>query len=434
MFNTSCELNSFLEIPVNNISVLCNLDVAFAFRCSEIMNEFRGLSYDYSFEEIQKILKKKYDADIAKRFFKKLDLYRNFLFKKTAVSDFPNDKCFTILTLNVIHSCNMRCKYCFEEIEFRRDTQVMSRKIAFKSIDIFFNQLNGEVGHIIFTGGEPILNFPLIKEIINYIKNSKYKMTYMIKTNGTLIDENIMDFLIDNNFQVQISLDGCKEANDMNRVYTSRKGTYEDVIDVIDRFIKKGYMDKLSIHGTVTHKTIKYLNESLRIMHKKYKGLSFEVKEVMDSSNSNFLLTDEDRKEYLRCQLEKQLLTDFDEKELLKSKYICGIGKWHISVDTNGDLYPCYRLSGKREFKMGNVNDGKFVKSDNQKLNEIYNLYKSPRCRKCYTLSACTTGCYADKILVDNEQLCRFSYKKSIEDCLMDYFSDINKVALIPKI
>lgn len=88
----------------------------------------------------------------------------------------------------------MRCKYCFEEIEFRKDTEIMNEEIAIKAIDIFYNQLNGKVGHIIFTGGEPILNFPLIKKIVNYVKQSNYKMTYMIKTNGTLIDEDIMFF------------------------------------------------------------------------------------------------------------------------------------------------------------------------------------------------------------------------------------------------
>ena len=62
-------------------------------------------------------------------------------------------------------------------------------------------------------------------------------MTYMIKTNGTLIDEDIMFFLMDNDFDVQISLDGCREANDMNRVYMNQEGSYEDVIKVINKFL-----------------------------------------------------------------------------------------------------------------------------------------------------------------------------------------------------
>lgn len=125
---------------------------------------------------------------------------------------------------------------------------------------------------------------------------------------------------------------------------------------------------------------------------------------------------------------------DFTQGDFLKNRYVCGIGMWHISVDTNGELYPCYRLSGKKEFKMGNVSDGKFVKSKNHKLNEIYNLYKNPNCQKCYSINSCTTGCYADKLLMDEKQLCELSYRNYIEEYLTEYFSDINKVALLPQI
>ena len=266
MLNKLYELNPFFEISVNNITVLCNLDNAFAFRCSDIMNEFKTLYPEHCIDEIENILVKKYAGTVVKRFLKKLELYHSVLFRENLKSPFFYEKYFTTLTLNVIHTCNMRCKYCFEEIEFRKDTEIMNEEIAIKAIDIFYNQLNGKVGHIIFTGGEPILNFPLIKKIVNYVKQSNYKMTYMIKTNGTLIDEDIMFFLMDNDFDVQISLDGCREANDMNRVYMNQEGSYEDVIKVINKFVENGYKDKLSIHGTVTHQTIQYLRDSLKMI------------------------------------------------------------------------------------------------------------------------------------------------------------------------
>ena len=77
---------------------------------------------------------------------------------------------------------------------------------------------------------------------------------------------------MDNDFDVQISLDGCREANDMNRVYMNQEGSYEDVIKVINKFVENGYKDKLSIHGTVTHQTIQYLRDSLKMMRTEYKG------------------------------------------------------------------------------------------------------------------------------------------------------------------
>ena len=430
MSNELNELNPFFETSVNNIRVLCNLDNAFSFRSSEIMDEFRLLTNDCGIEEIEEKLMKKFDRVIVQRFMKKINLYRAFLFTDKAAIKQNNSECFTVLTLNVIHSCNMRCKYCFEEIEFRKDTEIMSEEIAFKAIDTFITQLNGEAGHIIFTGGEPILNFSLIKKIVNHVKLSNYKMTYMIKTNGTLISEDIMMFLINNEFDIQVSLDGCQEANDRNRVYANQMGTYRDVVAVLDRFMEKGYKNKLSIHGTVTHQTIKYLRDSLGLIHKRYRGVSFEVKVVMDNNSSGYSLTDEDMKEYLRCHLEEREPSVFEDEGYLKTKYICGIGLWHITVDTNGDLYPCYRLIGINEFKMGNVICDRFSKSSHQKLNEIYNLHEKPGCQKCYAINSCTNGCYADKLLTDNNRLCSsYGNKKSIEWLLTDYFSDLNRVA-----
>ena len=92
--------------------------------------------------EIENILVKKYAGTVVKRFLKKLELYHSVLFRENLKSPFFYEKYFTTLTLNVIHTCNMRGKYCFEEIEFRKDTEIMNEEIAIKAIDIFYNQLN----------------------------------------------------------------------------------------------------------------------------------------------------------------------------------------------------------------------------------------------------------------------------------------------------
>lgn len=102
MLNKLYELNPFFEISVNNITVLCNLDNAFAFRCSDIMNEFKTLYPEHCIDEIENILVKKYAGTVVKRFLKKLELYHSVLFRENLKSPFFYEKYFTTLTLNVL--------------------------------------------------------------------------------------------------------------------------------------------------------------------------------------------------------------------------------------------------------------------------------------------------------------------------------------------
>ena len=112
MLNKLYELNPFFEISVNNITVLCNLDNAFAFRCSDIMNEFKTLYPEHCIDEIENILVKKYAGTVVKRFLKKLELYHSVLFRENLKSPFFYEKYFTTLTLNV-----SSCAYSIDAIQ-----------------------------------------------------------------------------------------------------------------------------------------------------------------------------------------------------------------------------------------------------------------------------------------------------------------------------
>lgn len=88
---------------------------------------------------------------------------------------------------------------------------------------------------ICFYGGEPFLNFPLIKEVVEYVKQIDNETIFYITTNGTLLNSEIIDFLTENNILITFSLDGFKENHDRNRVYENGRPTFDTIINNINK-------------------------------------------------------------------------------------------------------------------------------------------------------------------------------------------------------
>ncbi len=148
------------------------------------------------------------------------------------------------LILNVTQNCNLRCKYCIFSGKYEgyreHTSQKMSIDIAKKSIDTFIRHVQdwqskslSKSPIISFYGGEALLEFNLIKEIISYIKSLDFNPMLCITTNGVLLDTDKIKFLVDNNVVVSISLDGPKELHDKNRVMNNNEGTYDIVYNNI---------------------------------------------------------------------------------------------------------------------------------------------------------------------------------------------------------
>ena len=125
---------------------------------------------------------------------------------------------FSALTLMLAQECNMRCSYCYGEGGENNNKGIMTENVAFQAIDYLVKNSTDELLHIAFLGGEPLLNFPLFKKVIEYCKqisaDTGKKFSYTITTNGTLITDSIEKYLIENKVVCQISLDGTKEKND----------------------------------------------------------------------------------------------------------------------------------------------------------------------------------------------------------------------------
>lgn len=139
------------------------------------------------------------------------------------------------VTLEVTEKCNLRCKYCIynpshkEYREFgHRD---MSWETAKKAIDFLRDHSkDAEHVHIGFYGGEPLLNFKLVEQAVEYAKNNFKEITFAMTTNAAMINDEIAQYLLQNDFDIIVSIDGPREIHDANRITVDGEGSFEKTV------------------------------------------------------------------------------------------------------------------------------------------------------------------------------------------------------------
>lgn len=131
------------------------------------------------------------------------------------------------LTLQVTQQCNLRCEYCAYSGMYENRVHTnkkMDFEMAKKAIDFFIEHSRESKDIIVgFYGGEPLLMFPLIKQCVEYIESivEGKKISYAMTTNGTLLNDEVADFLAEHEVILSISLDGSKEEHNLHRKFAS---------------------------------------------------------------------------------------------------------------------------------------------------------------------------------------------------------------------
>lgn len=142
------------------------------------------------------------------------------------------------LVLQVTQKCNLRCSYCVYSGDYKNrnhSQKEMSWETAKEAVDYLYgHSMSSEDIYISFYGGEPLLMFRLIKEVVEYVKREYCQRTvhFNLTTNGTLFTPEIVQYFIKNNIQIMFSLDGPKEVHDKNRIFAgSNRGSFEKLRD-----------------------------------------------------------------------------------------------------------------------------------------------------------------------------------------------------------
>jgi sulfatase maturation enzyme AslB (radical SAM superfamily) len=167
------------------------------------------------------------------------------------------------LTLIVTDACNLKCSYCFQQ----RSPKRMTREIAERSVDLLFQHDDNNLW-IGFFGGEPLLEFDLIKHVVHYsrqiARNRRKQIRFAITTNGMLIDKAAFGWLNRQKFAIKLSVDGFRPEHEIER----GQGTGGKLSNVLDMARTK-YDCRVRTHTVVTPSTVDYLAETIEFLYAK---------------------------------------------------------------------------------------------------------------------------------------------------------------------
>ena len=175
------------------------------------------------------------------------------------------------LCLHIAHDCNLKCRYCFaEEGEYHGHRSLMSSEVGKAAIDFIIKssgkRRNLEVD---FFGGEPLMNFDVVKDIVEYAREKEKlydkNFRFTITTNGILLNDEIQEYINKNMHNVVISLDGRKEINDMMRPRAGGQGSYDVIVPKFQKLAESRNQTDYYIRGTFTRHNLDFSKDVLHM-------------------------------------------------------------------------------------------------------------------------------------------------------------------------
>ena len=293
---------------------------------------------------------------------------------------------------------------------------MMSPEVGKKAIDLLIKEsANRRNLEIDFFGGEPLLNFDAVKEILEYARskekefNKKFRFT--ITTNALLLNEKNMKYINEHMGNIVLSIDGRPSTNDNMRFRVDGKGTYKDILPKIKEMAESRNQDKYYVRGTFTRENLDFSKDVLHLADEGFKQISVEP--VVAAKDSGYDLRQEDlpflRQEYekLAAEYVKRMkngngfnffhfMIDLAQGPCIAKRLSgCGSGHEYLAVTPEGDIYPCHQFVGMEEFKVGNVEQG-ILNKDIQNYFKDSNVYSKSECSDCWARFYCSGGCAAN--------------------------------------
>ncbi len=379
----------------------------------EIVSNFKGVYNKKDIEEVHEEIR--YLVDEGMLFTEENDLGEIVYNKENIVK---------AMCLHIAHDCNLKCNYCFaSQGNFKGERTHMSLETGKKALEFLAknsgNRRNLEVD---FFGGEPLMNFQVVKDLVAYgreiekVYNKNFRFT--ITTNGVLLDDDKIDFINEHMDNVVLSLDGRKEINDHMRKTINDKGSYDLILPKFKAMVDKRGDKDYYIRGTFTNKNIDFSNDIMDFYKQGFKKVSVEP--VVTSEEMDYALRSEHLEDVLK-EYEKFSKEYIDIKKKDKDFYFfhfmidleqgpciikrsvgCGAGSEYMAVTPEGELYPCHQFVGESEFRLGTLDTG-IEKEDLREVFKKANIYNKEECSDCWARYYCSGGCHANAHYAHND-------------------------------
>ena len=390
-------------------------------------------------EQLFACLEGKYDREeIADTYEALYELYENgLLFSPDDYEQFADMMTkapVKSMCINISHDCNLRCEYCFAaKGDFGQGRCLMPLETAKKAIDfIIANSGTRRNLEVDFFGGEPLMNFDVVKQTVEYARSIEKKYNkhfrFTITTNGLLLDDDKIEYINREMNNAVLSLDGRKEVNDRLRVTPNGKGCYDVIVPKYQKLVE-GRGDKdYYIRGTFTKYNLDFTEDVLHFRDLGFDQLSIEP--VVSDPKLDYSIKYEDLPRVFE-EYERLAQTIINSRKkgdyynffhfmidlnqgpcAIKRLRGCGCGNEYVAVTPQGDIYPCHQFVGNEDYKMGNLHDGTFntdMKEDFAKAN----VYSKENCKDCWAKFYCSGGCNANNYQYEGD--IRKSHKTSCE-------------------
>jgi uncharacterized protein len=321
------------------------------------------------------------------------------------------------MCLHVAHDCNLRCGYCFASTgDFGETRGLMSFETGKKAIDFLIEKSEDRVElEVDFFGGEPLMNFDVVKQIVEYARQKEKefgkKFKFTITTNGILLDDEKIDYINREMYNVVLSIDGRKEVNDNIRKRIDGTGSYNTILPKFKKLVE-GRKDKdYYVRGTFTKYNLDFSDDVYSLFEQGFDQISVEP--VVADPKEDYAITEKELpavfREYERLA-EKILesdkkgerfnffhfMVDLDQGPCaIKRLRGCGCGNDYIAITPQGDIYPCHQFVGMPEYKMGNLYEGTFNEDIKKEFSNTH-IYSKPECKNCWAKFYCSGGCNAN--------------------------------------
>ncbi len=418
------------QYKLNGYNIVLDMASGSVHSVDEVAYDVIGMYEEKSREEIKQVILEKYkdNPDVTESELEELfsdietlkengKLFSKDIFEGRAFDLKSRHTEVKALCLHIAHTCNLTCDYCFAaQGNFCGEKGLMSFEVGKRAIDFLIEnsgkRRNLEVD---FFGGEPLMNFDVVKKIVAYARSIEKKhdknFRFTLTTNGMLIDDDVNEFANKECHNVVLSLDGRKEVHDRLRKTASGKGSYDIIVPKFQKMVAsrggKGYY----MRGTFTHHNPDFTKDILHMLDLGFTELSMEP--VVCAPGDPYALTNDDIETV--CEqyeiLAKEMISRKEKGNgftfyhymidltggpcIYKRISGCGSGTEYFAVTPWGELFPCHQFVGDRAYSVGNIFDGVKNKEVVEEFKNC-NAYAREECRDCWARLYCSGGCAAN--------------------------------------
>ncbi len=328
------------------------------------------------------------------------------------IGDLP----MTTVVLNVNTGCNLSCTYCYkEDLAVPAKGEKMALSTAVSAFEMLLQQSPDQPRYnIVFFGGEPLSNMPLIREVVDYAETRcaglGKRVDFSLTTNATMLNEKNIDYMDSHRFGIAISIDGPRAIHDRNRITVGGQGTYDTVARkvrlLLSRYRSRPVGARVTLTRGVTdiHTIWDHLFNELGFAEVGFAPVTAGDVDTFNLSDEDLLAVFAEMKKLGERYVEEalqhrsigfsnlhQLLTDLHEGS--KKALPCGAGYSMVAVDKDGGVNLCHRFTGSELPTFGSVQDGLDVPALKSFLGQRLDRTDTG-CASCNIRNLCSGGCY----------------------------------------